>query len=87
LQEYLVPTSFGHISVTVCGDLDKPALVTYPDVGLNCKPQEPSCFYSSGEALKRFQFQSGRSAFFSIVSILVGLSSDAVNSGRRLVLL
>lgn len=34
-QEYLVPTSFGHISVTVCGDLDKPALVTYPDVGLN----------------------------------------------------
>lgn len=34
-QEYMVPTSFGHISVTVCGDQDKPALVTYPDVGLN----------------------------------------------------
>lgn len=34
-QEYLVPTSFGHISVTVCGDQDKPALITYPDVGLN----------------------------------------------------
>lgn len=39
LQEYLVPTSFGHISVTVCGDQDKPALVTYPDVGLNCTLQ------------------------------------------------
>lgn len=34
-QEYLVSTSFGHISVTVCGDQYKPALVTYPDVGLN----------------------------------------------------
>ena len=37
VQEYIVPTKFGQISVTVCGDLDKPALVTYPDVGLNCK--------------------------------------------------
>lgn len=37
LQEYLVPTSFGHVSVVVCGDQDKPALITYPDVGLNCK--------------------------------------------------
>jgi pimeloyl-ACP methyl ester carboxylesterase len=34
-QEYMVPTSHGLISVTVCGDQDKPALVTYPDVGLN----------------------------------------------------
>jgi len=37
MQEFWVPTSFGHISVTVCGDQDKPALVTYPDVGLNGK--------------------------------------------------
>ena len=37
LQEYLVPTSFGPVSVVVCGDQDKPALITYPDVGLNCK--------------------------------------------------
>lgn len=36
-QEYWVPTSFGHILVTVCGDQAKPALVAYPDVGLNCK--------------------------------------------------
>lgn len=34
-QEYMVSTSYGPISVTVCGDQDKPALVTYPDVGLN----------------------------------------------------
>ncbi|KAG0558969.1 hypothetical protein M758_10G065500 [Ceratodon purpureus] len=48
-QEYSVPTSFGHISVTVCGDQDKPALVTYPDVGLNYL----SCFeglFSCSEA-------------------------------------
>lgn len=37
-----MPTTFGHVSVTVCGDLDKPALVTYPDVGLNCKSEEPN---------------------------------------------
>ncbi|XP_024362366.1 protein NDL2 [Physcomitrium patens] len=34
-QVYMVPTSFGQISVTVCGDQDKPALITYPDVALN----------------------------------------------------
>nr|XP_024396275.1 protein NDL2-like isoform X2 [Physcomitrium patens] len=48
-MEYLVPTSFGPISVTVCGDLDKCALVTYPDVGLNYL----SCFeglFSTPEA-------------------------------------
>lgn len=36
----MVSTSYGPISVTVCGDQDKPALVTYPDVGLNCKPPD-----------------------------------------------
>ncbi|XP_024385493.1 protein NDL2 [Physcomitrium patens] len=48
-QEYLVPTSFGSVTVTVCGDQEKPALVTYPDVGLNYF----SCFeglFSSPEA-------------------------------------
>lgn len=30
-------TTHGPISVLVCGDQAKPALVTYPDVGLNCK--------------------------------------------------
>lgn len=29
-------TSKGSISVFVCGDQEKPALITYPDVGLNC---------------------------------------------------
>lgn len=36
-QEHLVTTSCGCVSVSVYGDEDKPALVTYPDVGLNCK--------------------------------------------------
>lgn len=36
LQEYVVKTSKGSISVFVCGDQEKPALITYPDVALNC---------------------------------------------------
>lgn len=37
LQEHLIKTGGGSISVAVFGDPDKPALVTYPDVALNCK--------------------------------------------------
>lgn len=37
LQEHTVKTSHGYVSVTVFGDLDKPALITYPDLALNCK--------------------------------------------------
>ncbi|RRT49049.1 hypothetical protein B296_00016433, partial [Ensete ventricosum] len=36
-QEHHVLTSHGPISVAVYGDLEKPALVTYPDVALNRK--------------------------------------------------
>lgn len=36
LQECIVKTSKGSVSVLVCGDRDKPALITYPDVALNC---------------------------------------------------
>lgn len=39
-QEHVVKTSFGSISVFVCGDQYKPALITYPDVALNYM----SCF-------------------------------------------
>ncbi|WOK96987.1 pollen-specific protein SF21-like [Canna indica] len=39
-KEHHVLTSYGPISVAVYGDLDKPALVTYPDVALNYM----SCF-------------------------------------------
>lgn len=39
-KECLVNTSKGSISVFVCGDQEKPALITYPDVALNCM----SCF-------------------------------------------
>ncbi|XP_010256013.1 PREDICTED: pollen-specific protein SF21-like isoform X1 [Nelumbo nucifera] len=39
-KECLVETSKGSISVFVCGDQEKPALVTYPDVALNYM----SCF-------------------------------------------
>ncbi|CAN1132400.1 Protein NDL1 [Linum perenne] len=40
LQECVVKTSKGAISVYVCGDREKPPLITYPDVGLNFM----SCF-------------------------------------------
>ncbi|XP_050225429.1 protein NDL3-like isoform X2 [Mercurialis annua] len=39
-KEYVVKTSGGSISVYVCGDQEKPALITYPDVALNYM----SCF-------------------------------------------
>ncbi|XP_030958086.1 protein NDL2-like [Quercus lobata] len=39
-KEYVVKTSKGSISVFVCGDQEKPALITYPDVALNYM----SCF-------------------------------------------
>ncbi|KAG5524711.1 hypothetical protein RHGRI_031401 [Rhododendron griersonianum] len=39
-KEYLVKTGCGPVSVLVCGDPDKPALVTYPDLALN----HMSCF-------------------------------------------
>ncbi|XVF14636.1 hypothetical protein REPUB_Repub09cG0078400 [Reevesia pubescens] len=39
-KEFLVKTSRGSLSVIVCGDKEKPALVTYLDVALNYM----SCF-------------------------------------------
>jgi len=36
-QEHLVRTRCGSVTVAVYGDEDKPALITYPDVALNCK--------------------------------------------------
>ncbi|KAI7993311.1 Pollen-specific protein SF21, partial [Camellia lanceoleosa] len=35
-MEHLIKTGCGSVSITVFGDPDKPALVTYPDVTLNC---------------------------------------------------
>ncbi|KAL2325401.1 hypothetical protein Fmac_024459 [Flemingia macrophylla] len=35
-KECTVKTSKGSVSVLVCGDQEKPALITYPDVALNC---------------------------------------------------
>jgi hypothetical protein len=32
-----VRTRCGSVTVAVYGDEDKPALITYPDVALNCK--------------------------------------------------
>jgi hypothetical protein len=37
LQEHLIETYHGSVSVAVIGDPDKPALVTYPDLALNRK--------------------------------------------------
>lgn len=37
LQEHIIRTRHGSVSVAVYGDQDKPALITYPDLALNCK--------------------------------------------------
>lgn len=37
LQEHIIKTGHGSVSVAVFGDQDKPALITYPDLALNCK--------------------------------------------------
>ncbi|KAK9052823.1 hypothetical protein SSX86_029453 [Deinandra increscens subsp. villosa] len=39
-KEHLIETAKGLISVAICGDPDKPALITYPDIALNYM----SCF-------------------------------------------
>uniref|UniRef100_A0A453E5X2 Uncharacterized protein n=1 Tax=Aegilops tauschii subsp. strangulata TaxID=200361 RepID=A0A453E5X2_AEGTS len=36
-KEHPVRTRYGPVSVSVYGDEDKPALITYPDVALNCE--------------------------------------------------
>jgi len=36
-QEHHIQTGCGSVSVIVYGDQDKPALITYPDLALNCK--------------------------------------------------
>lgn len=36
-QEHHIQTGCGSVSVIVYGDYDKPALITYPDLALNCK--------------------------------------------------
>ena len=43
-QEHRVKTRHGPLSVSVYGDEDKPALVTYPDVALNHVPLLPLDF-------------------------------------------
>ncbi|KAH6790854.1 N-MYC downregulated-like 2 [Perilla frutescens var. frutescens] len=35
-KDHVVKTSYGSLSVAVFGDYDKPALITYPDLALNC---------------------------------------------------
>jgi Ndr family len=37
MQEHHIQTNYGPVSVAVYGDQDKLALITYPDVALNCK--------------------------------------------------
>lgn len=44
LQEHRIETRHGSVSVAVFGDPEKPALVTYPDVALNCMQNSTSCF-------------------------------------------
>ena len=48
-QEHHIQTSHGPVSVAVFGDLEKPALVTYPDVALNREYEDTTnnlaCFF------------------------------------------
>ncbi|XP_052192969.1 protein NDL1-like [Diospyros lotus] len=49
-KECLVKTSKGLISVLVCGDQEKPALITYPDVALNYMSCYQGLFFCSEAA-------------------------------------
>ncbi|KAA8536974.1 hypothetical protein F0562_029452 [Nyssa sinensis] len=49
-KECLVKTSKGLISVFVCGDQEKPALITYPDVALNYMSCFQGLFFCSDAA-------------------------------------
>ncbi|XP_023762368.1 protein NDL3-like [Lactuca sativa] len=40
IEEHLVKTSSGYVSVAIYGDQEKPVLITYPDLALN----DMSCF-------------------------------------------
>lgn len=42
--EERVETNLGSVLVAVQGDRAKPAIVTYPDLGLNCKEWEDNLF-------------------------------------------
>ena len=44
-QEHHIRTGCGTVSVIVYGDPDKPALITYPDLALNCKCSQFIFFY------------------------------------------
>lgn len=37
MQEHIIRTGGGSVSVTVYGDQEKPPLITYPDLALNRK--------------------------------------------------
>ncbi|PIN16856.1 hypothetical protein CDL12_10510 [Handroanthus impetiginosus] len=45
-KEHIVKTGRGSVSVTVFGDQDKPALITYPDLALNYISCFQGLFYS-----------------------------------------
>lgn len=49
-KECLVKTSKGSVSVFVCGDQEKPALITYPDVALNYMSCFQGLFFCSDAA-------------------------------------
>jgi hypothetical protein len=53
IQEHHIQTNHGPVSVAVYGDHDKPALVTYPDIALNCKNY--TCFKYTGSPFDFFQ--------------------------------
>ncbi|KAL3645964.1 Protein ndl2 [Castilleja foliolosa] len=44
-KEHIVKTGYGSVSVTVFGDQDKPALITYPDLALNYMSCYQGLFY------------------------------------------
>ena len=37
IQEHIIRTGHGSVSVIIYGDIEKPPLITYPDVSLNRK--------------------------------------------------
>ncbi|KAG0493903.1 hypothetical protein HPP92_004897 [Vanilla planifolia] len=62
--EHLIRTSFGPVSVAVFGDLEKPALVTYPDLALSCQ-------------LFRLMVDSGKTLQMLTAVMCMGVTSGA----------
>ncbi|KAB5514106.1 hypothetical protein DKX38_028012 [Salix brachista] len=80
-KDYVIETCSGLVSVSVYGDQDKPALVTYPDLALNHEYVTLHCFFRKiPRVFKDYYFVLKHAhCFFTtfayIISVLLGMST------------